>query len=120
MRRKFYGLSLILILALTPGCHHAVAPVPGQLNTFDAYAYRVLADAQAAINDFKSSVTSGKLPETPTTKAALNQAITDYNLANIAYQAWHSGGGTGSTSTVNGPLNILQNDIATLPLKGGQ
>jgi hypothetical protein len=97
-------------------CHSKVVTVPGSLNTFDSYAYRVLLDAQAAITDFKTSVTSGKLPESPQTKAALNQAIADYNIAEAAYQAWHSAGGKGTTSTVNGPLNILQNDIATLPL----
>lgn len=116
------NLLAILILAIaTTGCQKTVtAAVPGQINTFDAYAYRVLADAQAAINDFRASVTSGKLTETPTIKAALNQTITDYNAANLAYQAWHAAGGKGSTTSVNTALNQVQNDIATLPVSGGK
>lgn len=115
MHKVSRGIALSL-LVVTLACHTKITTVPGQLNTFDAYAFRVLMDAQAAIQDFKFSIEKAQLPDTPQTKNALNQAINDYNLAEAAYQAWHASGGTGSTSTVNGPLNILQNDIATLPM----
>ena len=101
----------------------AQAPVPGQLNTFDAYAYRILADAQAAINDFKASVTSGKVTETPAVKTGLNDAINAYNAANVAYQAWRASGGTGSTTPVTQSLNSLQaaiNNVAIQVQGGGK
>jgi hypothetical protein len=106
---------------MTVACaKRAVAPVPGQLNTFDAYAYRVLADAQAAINDFKASVASGKVPETPTLKTVLNQAITDYNAANMAYQAWHAAGGKGPTAPISAALNQMNADITNITANGGK
>lgn len=97
--------------------------MPGQLNTFDAYAFRVLADAQAAINDFKASVTSGKVTETQAVKAGVNDAINAYNAANVAYQAWHAAGGTGPTTPVTQQLNSLQaaiNNVAVQVQGGGK
>jgi hypothetical protein len=117
LQRK--GLVLVL-LTLTVACHKTVtAPVPGQLNTFDAYAYRVLADAQAAINDFKASVAAGKIVETPTLKTVLNQAITDYNVANAAYQGWHAAGGNGPTAPVAAALNQVNADITNVSAQAG-
>ena len=111
---------IIILLLSTFACtKHVVAPVPGQLNVYDAYAYRVLADAQAAISDFRNSVTSGKLAESPDIKTALNQAISDYNTANVAYQAWHAAGGTASTTTITAQLNALQADINNVAVQAG-
>src|SRR5437660_6631580 len=112
--RSMIGLLLVMIVMTSACAKHVVAPVPGQLNTFDAYAYRVLADAQAAINDFKASVASGKMPETPTLKTVLNQAITDYNSANVVYQAWHAAGGTAPTTPIAAAINQLNADITNI------
>ncbi len=121
-RRTTATLAVVVTLALAMGCHKTVtAPVPGQLNTFDAYAYRVLADAQAAINSFKASIQSGKVPETPTLKTVLNQAITDYNAANAAYQAWHAAGGNGPTAPVAAAITQLNSDITNVSsITGGK
>lgn len=119
-RKVGIAVPLVVLMALAAGCaKHVVAPVPGQLNTFDAYAYRVLSDAQAAINDFKGSVTSGKVAETPTIKNALNQAIQDYNLAMATYQAWHAAGGTGSTTPVSNAITSVQTDINNITAQAG-
>lgn len=114
------ALLCVVLLAMTAGCvKKTVVVVPGQLNTFDAYAYRVLADAQAAINDFKDSVTTGKVAETPTMRTVLNQAITDYNAANVAYQAWHAAGGAGATAPITASLNQLNADITNVTAQAG-
>lgn len=122
LRSRSKNLLVVSLLSISmAGCaKRAVVPVPGQLNTFDAYAYRVLADAQAALNDFKASVTSGKLSETPTLKTVLNQAITDYDSANTVYQAWHSAGGTGSTVQIAMALDKLNADITNVTASGGK
>lgn len=106
----------ILLLLFTVGCHKTVtAPVPGQINTFDAYAYRVLFDAQAAINSFKGS-TSG---QNPSVKPLLNQAISDYDIAESAYQVWHAAGGTGPTTAISQGIAQVQNDINAIATAAG-
>ena len=113
---KVHALSLVVVLALTVGCaKHVTAPVPGQLNTFDAYAYRVLADAQAALESFKASPSA----QMPAVKPILNQAITDYNIGEAAYQAWHAAGGTGETAPVSAAISKVQSDIAGIAAQTG-
>jgi hypothetical protein len=114
---RFAFLTPILIVAiLAAGCANraATAPVPGQLNNYDAFAYRVLADAQAALNAFRADVTSGKVAETSTIKTYFNQASSDYNIAEAAYTAWHAAGGNGSTTALAAQISKVETDIATL------
>lgn len=108
-------LSCIFVLG-TVACHKTVvAPVPGQLNTFDAYAFRVLADAQAALESFKASPSA----QTPAVKTVLNQAIADYNIAEVTYKAWHASGGTGDTAPVAAAIGKVQGDIAGVASQTG-
>jgi hypothetical protein len=110
-------LAIALLITLTVACHKTVtAPVPGQLNTFDAYAYRVLFDSQAAINSFKASPSA----QVPAVKTVLNQAISDYNIAEGAYQAWHATGGSGDTTTISNAISRVQADIAGIAAQGGR
>ena len=103
-------LAIAVLLTLTVACHKTVtAPVPGQVNTFDAVTYRALSDAQAAINSFKADLSSGKVQETPAIKTALNQAITDYNAANALWQAYHASAG----ATATAPLAVAVNQLTT-------
>jgi hypothetical protein len=106
-----------LILLLGMGCHRSVttAPVPGQLNTFDAYAYRVLYDAQAAINSFKGSQSASN----PSVKPVLNQAIADYDIAQSAYKVWYATGGTGPTTPISDAISKVQSDIAAISTAAG-
>jgi hypothetical protein len=106
-------LSLALSLAACAN-RAATAPVPGSLNTYDAYAFRVLADTQAALNAFKADVASGKVAGTPAIVKALNAAISDYDLANSIYQAWHAAGATGSTSALAVALTNIQTSMSEL------
>ena len=106
------AIVLALAMTFTSGCAKtaAVAPVPGQINTFDAYAYRVLFDAQAAINSFKGSVSATNA----SVKPVLNQAIADYDIAESAYQVWHAAGGTGDTTAVTQAIAKVQSDISAI------
>src|SRR5215472_727798 len=107
-----------LLFALT-GCAKKVsAPVPGQLNTFDAYVYRVLLDSQAALSSFESSPSA----QNPAIKPILNQAIADYDIVEAAYQVWRAAGGTGSTAPINAGITKLNSDLGSLQsgLAGGK
>jgi len=116
--RRMVTVVLLAVALLTPlsACHKAVtaAPVPGAVNTFDSTIYRALMDAQAAINSFKSDVAAGNVTETPALKTALNQAITDYNAANMLWQAYHTAAGTTSSAPVQAAVTQLQTDVNNL------
>ena len=110
-------LPALVLLTLATGCTKTVvAPVPGQLNTFDAYVYRVLYDSQAALNSFKSSPSATN----PSVKPILNQAIADYDIVEAAYQVWHAAGGTGSTAAIQQGVAKLQSDITGIAAAGGK
>lgn len=115
MRRRYLQTTgIVLLIVLSIACaKHVQAPIPNQINTFDGWAYRSLYDAQAAINSFKADIQSGKVTETPTLKTIVNQMITDYNAANMAYQAWHAAGGSGPTAPVADAINKVNSDIAS-------
>lgn len=115
--------ALILLLATLAlvGCAKkaVVAPVPGQLNTFDAYAFRSLLDAQAAVNSFRADVIVGKVQETPALKDILNKAIADLDVAELAYKAWNAAGGLGSTTPVASAISQVQADITNISSQAG-
>lgn len=110
------AVPLILLTIVLAGCvKNVVAPVPGQLNTFDAYAYRVLYDAQAAINSFKTSASASN----PSVKPILNQTIADYDIAESAYQVWRAAGGTGPTTAITQSIAKVQTDIEGIATAAG-
>lgn len=107
---KRFAIVLMLSLAMM-GCKKTVsAPVPGELNTFDAYVYRVLLDSQAAINSFKSSPSA----QNSSIKPILNQVISDYDIVEAAYQTWRAVGGTGSTAPITAGITKLNTDLGSL------
>jgi hypothetical protein len=110
------AIVLVLAMTFTVGCAKtpATAPIPGQINAFDATTFRALMDAQAAINSFKADLASGKLTETPGIKTALNQVITDYDTANVLYQAYHAAAGTTPQPPVQAAVTQLQTDVNAL------
>lgn len=118
MKQKRIAVSLILTLALigSVGCgKRVVAPVPGQLNTFDAYAFRVLADAQAALNNFKTSPSA----QVPAIKTVVNQAFADYSIAQAAYHVWRDAGGNGDVTPVAAAIAKMQGDISGIASQTG-
>jgi len=139
MKPSSPGLT-VLILALslslmTLGCGNraAQAPVPGTINTFDAYAARSIGDAQAALlaaktwefcsdQHFPASVTfdnqtyqcdptAGPCPLVG--RPILYRAEQSYNLALAAAQAYHSGA-TSDTAGLTQAITQLGIDIGQL------
>jgi hypothetical protein len=112
-------LTTLLILSLTlvsSSCTKTVvtAPIPNQINSFDAWAWRSLYDAQAALNAFRADVTSGKIDETLTLKMIFNTTADDYNAAQTVYKAWHAAGGSGPTAPVSAAVTLVQTDISKI------
>lgn len=122
--RKLALLSIFLALPLMFGCAKKVAaPVPGTINTFDAYAARVIGDAQAALiatknwefcsdQNFPATVSfdnqilpcdasAGPFPKAG--RPYLFKAELSYNVALSAAKAYHSGA-SGDTSGLTAAL----------------
>jgi hypothetical protein len=125
MKKRATFAFVVLTLVAALGCA-AKKPAtstlpPGAINQFDATSFRVLADAQAAINSVKSDIAAGKITPSDTEKKVLNQIIADYNKANDLYQAYHAGATT-DTTALSQAINQLINDIAavTTQIQGGK
>lgn len=120
-------LTLLMALALFTGCAKKVAaPVPGTINTFDAYAARVIGDAQSAITQAKLwefcsdqkfpptvSFDNQILPCDPTAgqfpvagRPFLFKAEQLYDTALAAGQAYHSGASGDTTGLTNALTNL--------------
>lgn len=116
MKKRFLVIPLLLVLAGGLGCAAKKPPgsLPaGAINQFDATSYRVLSDAQAAINSVKNDIQAGKVTPTENEKKVLNQIIADYNTANDLYQSYHSGATT-DTEGLSKAVNQLVSDIAAV------
>lgn len=109
-RYQTIPLAFVLLLAIAlSGCMKAGAPPlhPGQVNTFDGYAYDSLITVQAALNQAKSNAA-----QFPQFKDELNQAIAAYNAAQTAYKTYHTAA-LGGTSTA-AQQTALEQQIAAL------
>jgi hypothetical protein len=128
-------LSIFLFATLTlAGCTKQVtAPVPGTINTMDAYAARIIGDAGAAIRSVKlwevcsdsafpatvtfDSVTSpcdstaGLFPAS--FRAPLFKVEKSYNIALVAGRAYHAGAGK-DTTALTAALAQLSADITAM------
>jgi hypothetical protein len=91
-------------------------PPPGAVNQFDATVYRVLSDAQAAIESIKSDQQSGKITLSAQEKSIFNQLIQHYNAAESLAQAYHAAAQTGNpdTATLTTAINQVISDIAAV------
>lgn len=126
-------LPIVLVLGLA-GCHpKATAPVPGTINTFDAFAARTLGDAQAALlgaktwelcsdaqfpptvsydgNTYVCDSTAGTFPAAG--RPVLFKAETSYNVALAAAQAYHAGASS-DTAGLTQALTTLGVDIGNM------
>lgn len=131
---KMLTTVCLVLLALTLGCAKKMeAPVPGTINTFDAYSARVIGDAQAALLGAKTweLCSDGVFPPTVTFdgqtvvcdgtagpfpaagRPILFKAEESYNLALAAAKAYHSGAG-GDTAGLSAALTTLGVDIGNL------
>src|SRR6058998_2701163 len=106
-------ILIVMLLTMSIGCVRkpVAAPVPGALNTLDAWAFRIVADASASIHSVKTweQCSEQNFPQTINVdgtqepcdakngsfpmqhKPELNLAITSLNTASAAGKAYHSG-----------------------------
>lgn len=131
----------ILLLALSlVGCHKAAVtvPVPGSINTVDAYAYRSVSDAQAALTSVKTWEQCSVMQFPPTVtvdgvvavcdpaagpfpaayKGVLDDAINAYNVAQAAAKAYHAGA-ISDTTALTAAITQLTSSIAAMLTKVG-
>lgn len=127
-------LFLVAILCCTAACKKTVvAPVPGTINTFDAYAARAVGDAESALvsakiwefcsdqsfpanvsfdgNSYLCDKTAGPFP--PAGRPFLFKAEQSYNVALSAAKAYHAGAGSDTTGLTQS-LTQLGIDIGNL------
>lgn len=114
MKRIILVCALALALPVT-GCHRtSVAPPPplvNQVNAFDGTSYRTLMVLQASLNSLKSSIQNDSA-NLGSLKPALNNALTDYNLAVAAWKIYHTT--QANQQTVTEALNKTQGDVNSL------
>ena len=69
----------------------SVEPLPpGAVNTFDFETYRTLVTIRAFVASTSESIRSGKVLPNPTTKALLNETISELNTAMSESLEWHN------------------------------
>lgn len=109
------GLLLGSALAISlAGCkaqtvNPPTAPIAGAYNSTDQTIYTALVAAQASLQSLKASV-----PANPALKPYVNQAILDYNIADVAWQTYHTAlaSNPGASSVqAQASLTAVQTDI---------
>jgi hypothetical protein len=131
---------LLLVCSLAVGCAKQVsAPVPGSTGTPDAIAFRVAADAQAALHSIKTWATCSakNFPVTVDVDGApaicdptsgpfpakmiplLNTAITSYNTLQALGHAYHDGTNT-DQAALQAAESKLQSDVSVVIAAGGK
>lgn len=132
------ALAIFALLVCVGCAKQVVAPVPGQTNSADAVAFRVAADAQAALHSIKTweECAAANFPQTlsidgtpePCDPAAgpfppklvplLNVAITSYKTLEQLGQAFHDGTNTDQPA-LEAAETKLQSDVSAV-LAGGK
>lgn len=98
---------LTVIAFLVSGC--AMAQLhPGSVSTLDSKSFDVLLIAQAVIDQARSELAAGSLPDT--LKPALNRLIDAYNVARTSWLTYRNAvkaGGAANVQTMQNAMNIL-------------
>jgi uncharacterized protein YceK len=101
---------LLVIVAMLSGCAAHVIH-PGAANKFDSDAYDAILVAHSVIETTKTDLANNAFPASiaGNVKAALNDLIKGYNLADEAYQPYHN-------SALAGTATTAQSDAVTAAL----
>jgi hypothetical protein len=124
-RRITSLLALGLAIGWVTGCAKATAPTPppppldGAANQFDSDSYKTLVAVQATLNSLNTSYKANPTG-LASLKPTLDQAASDYNIAEALWQAYHSAALSGMASTtqqtaLSTSLTKVQNDLASVP-----
>lgn len=107
--------SLLLLAAL--GCATATAPAPppppiaGAVNAFDQTSYQTLIAVQATLTSLNNSYKANPTG-LASLKPILDQAATDYNLAELTWQTYHVAATAANQAAVTAALTKVQSDLA--------
>jgi hypothetical protein len=102
MRKRLKLVPLLLILAVL-GCQKKIAIHPGAISNLDSYTYDVLLVEQDVLQQAKTQYLTDQLPQAA--KEPLNYAINQYNVTQVAWQAYH--GGAGDATKLQEALSAL-------------
>jgi hypothetical protein len=115
--KRFMGL--LVLLALTGCAAHVIHP--GSANQFDSDSYDAVLVAHSVIETTKTDLANNAFPASIATniKAALNDLIKSYDIADTAYLAYHSAALAGTatsaqTTTLTNALTDIQTKTAAL------
>ena len=119
MKRLAVAGCLAVALIFPVGCKTATsttpaaALAPGAVNQFDQTSYQTLLAIQATLNSLNASYKAN-----PTGLAALkgplDQAATDYNLAYLAWETYHSAATAANQAALTASLTKVQTDAASI------
>jgi hypothetical protein len=110
-------LSLPLALCLVGCVHSAVAPTPplpplaGAVNAFDQTSYQTLIAIQATLTSLNNSYKANPAG-LASLKAILDQAASDYNISELAWQVYHQSATAVNQAAVTAALTKVQSDLA--------
>src|SRR6266849_2086336 len=110
--RTRYRIVVITLCLIMVACSQNPKPVVGSANQFDSDTYLTLVTTDTLIQATKTQLANGAFPAkiAGNVKTALNDLITAYDAANIAWLAYHTAALAGTASpvqlnTVNGTIN---------------
>lgn len=121
MKNLIKSISLAAILSVgLAGCKTVTTPTPpliGQVSTFDGQSFLALEAVSASLNSLKSSVQTD--PNLIALKPALNQAITDYDAAEVLWQTYHAAAVVNAATaaqqtTLQTAITKVQTDVTAL------
>lgn len=117
MRRLFLVVSIALALT---GCPKQTLH-PGAANQYDSTSYDAVLVAHSVIETTKTDLANNVFPAAiaGNVKTALNALVTAYNVADTAYQTYHTAALAGNASqaqidTLNAAMTDMQTKSAAL------
>ncbi len=120
MKRIAVLLALCLIAGCKPSTTNPATLAPGADNQFDQDTYQALMTVQASLLNLQATLLNPNTSaETESVlKPYFNQASTDYDLAVIAWKAYHTAAASDpntSTAAAQAALSRVQTDIQNTP-----
>ncbi len=111
MRKLSAAVTIAIMLVSLAGCGPKHVNHPGAANTFDSDSYDALLVTDQVIKTTKDELATGKFPATlaPKVKAALNDLIRGYDVADTAYKSYHA-------AALAGTATVAQSDAVTSSL----
>ncbi len=125
MRRILIALTLASTMLVPMGCHKTTPTnpatlAPGAYNSTDQTLYQSLMAVQASLNSLKATLANPQTtPQTVTLlKPYVNQAILDYDIAEVAWQTYHAALATNASASpkaAQAAIAKVQTDLQNTP-----